>query len=170
VVAEGALAPDFTLPTDTGAPLTLSALRGRPVVLYFYPKDDTETCTVEACEFRDAFPRFRRSKAVVIGVSPDSVRSHARFKAKHGLPFTLVADTDHAVCEAYGVWREKTLFGRTYMGVVRTTFLIDAEGRVARVFEVTRAAGHAAEVAAAIKALGTEPAPSPRRTTKGRMG
>jgi peroxiredoxin Q/BCP len=170
VIAEGAPAPDFTLPTDAGTPLTLSALRGLVVVLFFYPKDDTETCTVEACEFRDAFPRFRRLGAAVVGVSPDGVRSHARFRAKYALPFTLVADTEHAVAEAYGVWREKTLFGRKHMGVVRTTFVIDAEGRVARVFEVTRAAGHAAEVARAIAALGTEPAPSRGGRSTRRMG
>ncbi len=146
-------APDFTLPTDDGAPLALRALRGRPVVLYFYPADDTETCTKEACAFRDAFPRFRRMRAAVLGVSPDSVRSHARFRAKYALPFTLLADTDHAVADAYGVWREKQLFGRRYMGVERTTFVIDADGRVARLFEKVRTAGHAEAVAAAVAAL-----------------
>jgi peroxiredoxin Q/BCP len=112
-------APDFTLDTDAGAPLTLSALRGRPVVLYFYPKDDTSGCTVEACEFRDAFPRFDAAGAAVLGVSPDPVKSHAKFRAKHALPFTLLADVDHAVAEAYGVWKEKSMYGRTYMGVAR---------------------------------------------------
>jgi peroxiredoxin Q/BCP len=152
--AAGAPAPDFTLPTDEGRPLALSALRGRPVVLYFYPKDDTETCTKEACAFRDAFPRFERTKAAVLGVSPDSARSHARFRAKYGLPFTLLADEEHAVCEAYGVWAEKQMFGRKYMGVERTTFVIDAEGRVAHVFEKVRTAGHAEAVAEVVAGLG----------------
>jgi len=147
-------APDFTAETDTGEPLTLSTLRGRPVVLYFYPKDDTSGCTTEACEFRDLFPRFATSDAVVLGVSPDSAASHVRFKAKYGLPFTLVADTEHQVAEAYGVWREKRMYGRAYMGVERTTFLIDREGRVARVFEKVKPAGHAEAVAAAIAELG----------------
>ena len=154
MLAPGDLAPDFTLPTDAGAPLTLSALRGRPVVLYFYPKDDTETCTKEACGFRDLFPRFDASGATVLGVSPDSVTSHAKFRRKYALPFTLLADTEHAVAEAYDVWHEKSMFGNTYIGVLRTTFVIDAAGRVARVFEKVRPAGHAAEVAAAVAALG----------------
>ena len=149
----GELAPDFTLQTDSGVSLTLRALRGSPVVLYFYPKDDTEACTKEACEFRDLFPRFDASRATVLGVSPDSVKSHVKFKRKYALPFTLLADTEHAVAEAYGVWQEKSMFGHKYMGVVRTTFVIDAEGRVARVFERVKAAGHAGEVARAVDAL-----------------
>ena len=153
MLAPGDLAPDFTLPTDTGAPLTLSALRGRPVVLYFYPKDDTETCTKEACDFRDLFPRFDTSGVAVLGVSPDSVKSHAKFRKKYALPFTLLADTEHAVAGAYDVWHEKSMFGNKYMGVLRTTFVIDAAGRVARVFEKVRTAGHAAEVAAVLTEL-----------------
>jgi peroxiredoxin Q/BCP len=149
----GDLAPDFTLLTDTGAPLTLSALRGRPVVLYFYPTDDTETCTKEACAFRDLFPRFDAVGATLLGVSPDGVTSHAKFRKKYALPFTLLADTAHAVAEAYGVWGEKSMFGRRYMGVLRTTFVIDAGGRVARVFDKVRVADHAAEVAAAVAGL-----------------
>jgi peroxiredoxin Q/BCP len=149
----GALAPDFTLLTDAGKPFTLSGLQGRPVVLYFYPKDDTSSCTVEACEFRDMFPRFKRGKAAVIGVSPDSVKSHAKFKAKYELPFTLLADTDKLVVQAYDVWKEKSMYGRKYMGVERTTFLIDAAGRIAQVFEKVKSAGHADEVMAALKAL-----------------
>jgi peroxiredoxin Q/BCP len=147
-------APDFTLDTDAGDPLTLSSLRGRPVVLYFYPKDDTSGCTTEACEFRDLFPRFDTAGAAVLGVSPDPVRSHARFKAKYHLPFTLLADTDHRVAEAYGVWQEKQLYGRKYMGVERTTFVIDRDGRVARVFAKVKPAGHAEEVAGALAELG----------------
>jgi peroxiredoxin Q/BCP len=149
----GDLAPDFTLPTDTGAPLTLSALRGRPVVLYFYPKDDTEACTKEACAFRELFPRFDASCATVLGVSPDGVRSHAKFRQKYALPFTLLADTEHAVAEAYGAWGEKSMFGHRYMGVLRTTFVIDGAGRVSRVFAKVKVAGHAAEVAAAVAEL-----------------
>jgi peroxiredoxin Q/BCP len=150
----GALAPDFTLPTDAGDPLTLSSLRGRPVVLYFYPKDDTKGCTVEACEFRDLFPRFDAAGAVVLGVSPDTTKSHAKFRAKYALPFTLLADTDHAVAEAYGVWAEKQLYGRRYMGVERTTFVLDAAGRVARVFARVTPAGHAEAVVGALAELG----------------
>jgi peroxiredoxin Q/BCP len=152
--APGTDAPDFTLRTDADAPLTLSDLRGRPVVLYFYPKDDTSGCTTQACEFRDLFPRFHGGDAVVLGVSPDSVKSHVRFKRKYALPFTLLADTEHAVADAYGVWKEKSMFGRRYMGVERTTFVIDRDGRVARVFEKVNPAGHAAEVAEALAALG----------------
>ena len=147
-------APDFTAETDAGERLTLSSLRGRPVVLYFYPKDDTSGCTVEACGFRDLFPRFAAGDAVVLGVSPDSAASHVRFKAKYDLPFTLLADTDHAVAEAYGVWKEKSMYGRKYMGVDRTTFVIDRGGRVARVFEKVKPAGHAEAVAAAVAELG----------------
>jgi peroxiredoxin Q/BCP len=150
----GTPAPDFTLQTDTGESLALSALRGRPVVLYFYPKDDTSGCTTEACEFRDLFPRFATTGATVLGVSPDGVKSHAKFKAKYALPFTLLADTEHAVADAYGVWKEKSMYGRKYMGVERTTFVIDADGRVARVFEKVKPAGHADEVARAVDALG----------------
>lgn len=151
--AVGEPAPDFTLPTDEGTALTLSSLRGRPVVLYFYPKDDTSGCTTQACGFRDDFPRFAAGDAVILGVSPDSVRSHARFRAKHDLPFTLLADEDHAVAERYGVWAEKSMYGRKYWGNLRTTFVVDRDGRIARVFERVKPAGHAAEVAAALDAL-----------------
>ncbi len=150
----GEPAPDFTAATDAGEPLTLSSLRGRPVILYFYPRDDTEGCTAEACGFRDLFPRFSAADAVILGVSPDSAASHARFKRRYALPFTLVADADHRVAEAYGVWKEKRMFGRRYMGVERTTFLVDRGGRVARVFEKVRPAGHAEAVAAAVAELG----------------
>ena len=148
-------------------PLTLSSLRGRPVVLYFYPRDDTATCTRQACGFRDAFPRFGDLDAVILGASTDGVRSHARFRTKHDLPFTLLADPEHRVAEAYGVWGEKLLYGRTYLGILRTTFVIDARGRIARVFERVKADGHAAEVAAAVAALGargTGRAPRGKRT------
>ena len=153
MLTAGAPAPDFTLLTDENAPLTLSGLRGRPVVLFFYPKDDTSGCTVEACEFRDLFPRFGAGRAVVLGISPDSVKSHVKFKKKYQLPYTLLADTEHAVAEAYEVWKEKSMFGRKYMGVERTTFLVDGDGRIARVFEKVDPSGHAADVAEAIAAL-----------------
>ncbi len=149
----GDTAPDFTLLTDTGESLTLSSLQGRSVVLFFYPKDDTSGCTTEACEFRDDFPRFEAANAVILGISPDGVKSHARFKAKFGLPFTLLADTEKAVVGAYDVWKEKSMYGRKYMGVERTTFVIDANGRIANVFEKVKPAGHAAQVQAALNAL-----------------
>ena len=153
MLSVGDIAPDFTALTDTGALLTLSALHGKPVVLYFYPKDDTTTCTVQACEFRDAFPRFKRGKAVILGVSPDSVKSHAKFKSRYALPFSLVADTEKVIALAYDVWHEKSLYGRKYMGVLRTTFLIDAAGCIARVFANVKSRGHAAEVMAAVRSL-----------------
>ena len=152
--AVGAPAPAFSVLTDANETLTLDALRGQVVVLYFYPKDDTSGCTVEACEFRDLFPRFDAGRAVVLGVSPDPVKSHVKFKAKYALPFTLLADTEHAVAEAYGVWKEKSMYGRKYMGVERTTFVIDREGRVAHVFEKVKPAGHAEAVAAVVADLG----------------
>lgn len=149
----GDLAPDFTILTDTGETLTLSSLKGHPVVLYFYPKDDTSGCTTEACEFRDLFPRFDGNKAVILGVSPDPVKSHAKFKAKYELPFTLLADTEKTIAQAYDVWKEKSMYGRKYMGVERTTFVIDAQGRVVRVFEKVKPAGHAAAVMAVLDGL-----------------
>ena len=151
--AVGKAAPAFTLDTDTGERLSLRDLKGKPVVLYFYPKDDTSGCTAEACEFRDAFPRFDKSKAVILGVSPDPVKSHQKFKAKYELPFTLLADTDHAVAEQYGVWKEKSMYGRKYMGVDRTTFIIDAAGKIAKIFEKVKPQGHATEVGAALATL-----------------
>ena len=153
LITVGAPAPDFTAESDAGRPLSLSELRGRPIVLYFYPRDDTPTCSAQACGFRDLFPRFEAAGARVVGVSTDTVRSHARFREKFALPFTLVADPDHAIAEAYGVWQEKSMYGRKYMGVVRTTFLIDREGVIARVWEKVKSAGHAEEVAAAVEAL-----------------
>ncbi len=149
----GAAAPDFTVLTDDGVPLTLSSLRGKPVVLYFYPKDDTSGCTVEACEFRDMFPRFDSSKAVILGVSPDNVKSHVKFKAKFELPFTLLADTEKVIAVAYDVWKEKSMYGKKYMGIERTTFVIDAQGNIAQIFNKVKPAGHAAEVMHALQAL-----------------
>src|SRR5579863_1010511 len=121
MVAEGDVAPDFTLESDTVEAVTLSSFRGKPVVLYFYPKDNTSGCTTQACGIRDAWGEFSRAGAVVLGVSPDGVDSHARFKDSYELPFTLLADTDHGVAEAYGVWGEKSRYGRTYMGIIRST-------------------------------------------------
>jgi peroxiredoxin Q/BCP len=146
VVEEGTPAPDFELRNDAGQTVTLSSLRGRPVVLYFYPRDDTPGCTTEACEFRDAYDRFREQGVEILGVSPDTEASHQKFRAKYELPFTLLADPDHEAAEAYGVWKEKKRYGRTYQGVERSTFVIDAEGKVARSMRGIKAAGHAAQV------------------------
>jgi peroxiredoxin Q/BCP len=123
-------APDFTAVTETGATLRLSDLRGKRVVLYFYPKDDTPGCTTQACGFRDQYPVIEEKNAVVLGVSPDAAKSHKKFKTKYNLPFTLIVDEDHAIAEAYGVWAEKSMFGKKYMGIERSHFVIDEEGRV----------------------------------------
>jgi peroxiredoxin Q/BCP len=149
-VEEGLPAPDFTLATDAGDTLSLSSLKGSPVVLYFYPKDDTPGCTAQACGIRDAWGEFERAGAVVLGVSTDDVDSHVTFKQKYGLPFTLLADTDHQVADAYGVWGEKTYAGKTYMGVNRSTFVIDADGNVARIFLQVKPEEHADQVLEAL--------------------
>jgi len=146
MLREGEPAPDFELTNDEGETVTLSALRGKPVVLYFYPKDDTPGCTTEACEFRDAYDRFREQGVEILGVSPDTEASHQKFKSKYELPFTLLADPDHQTAEAYGVWKEKKNYGKTYMGIERSTFVIDADGKVARAMRGIRPAGHAAKV------------------------
>ncbi|TVP45473.1 MAG: thioredoxin-dependent thiol peroxidase [Gemmatimonadales bacterium] len=147
MVQEGDLAPDFTLSSDEGPPVTLSELRGSRVILYFYPKDDTSGCTAQACEFRDTLPRISESGATVLGVSPDSVTSHGKFRAKHDLNFPLLADEDHQVAEAYGVWTEKSMYGRKYWGIERSTFLIDEEGRIAKAWRKVKAKGNAELVA-----------------------
>jgi peroxiredoxin Q/BCP len=151
-VEEGAEAPDFTLTDDQGEAVTLSSLRGSPVVLYFYPKDDTPGCTTQACGIRDAYGEFERAGAVVLGISPDNEKSHVKFKDKYELPFTLLADTDHSVAEEYGVWGEKNFAGKTYMGVNRSTFVIDADGNVTRVMHDVKPATHADDVLAALGA------------------
>jgi peroxiredoxin Q/BCP len=148
----GVKAPDFALPADDGTTVTLAGLKGRKVVLYFYPKDDTSGCTKEACGFRDSWKDVQRAGAVVLGVSPDGVASHQKFKQKYALPFPLLADPDHRVATAYGAWGEKSMYGKRYMGILRTTFVIDADGRIARVFERVKPEGHAAEVLAALRA------------------
>jgi len=151
VVQKGDVAPDFRLPSDDGSEIGLADLRGRKVVLYFYPKDDTSGCTLQACAFRDALPRIEERGALVLGVSPDPVESHRKFRSKYGLNFPLLADTDHRVALAYGVWKKKSMYGRTYMGVERSTFLIDEEGRVEEAWRKVKPAEDAANVA---KALG----------------
>lgn len=149
-IHEGTEAPDFTLPNENGDPVTLSGLRGSKVVLYFYPKDDTPGCTTEACGIRDQFPRFDAKGATVLGVSPDSVESHTRFHQKYDLPFSLLADTDHELAEAYGVWVLKKNYGREYMGIERSTFLIDEEGRIERIFHKVSPAEHAEDLLQAL--------------------
>jgi peroxiredoxin Q/BCP len=150
LVESGHEAPDFTLPSDTGETVTLSQLRGRPVVLYFYPKDDTPGCTTQACGLRDVWGELQRRGAVVLGVSPDSPKRHAKFKEKYGLPFTLLSDEAHEVAEAYDTWVEKSMYGKTYMGMERSTFVIDAEGNVARVMRKVKPDEHADDVLAAL--------------------
>ena len=152
MVEEGTPVPDFELQSDSGETVTLSDLRGRQVVLYFYPKDDTPGCTTQACGIRDAYAEFERAGAVVLGVSPDSEKSHVKFREKYGLPFNLLADRDHAVAERYGVWAEKSFAGKKYMGVNRSTFVIDADGNVKRVMHDVKPANHADDV---LEALGS---------------
>ena len=150
MLAEGDPAPDFTLNSDSGDPVRLSDLRGKPVVLYFYPKDDTPGCTTQALGIRDAWGEFERAGAVVLGISPDSEASHVKFKEKFGLPFTLLADTEHATAEDYGVWVEKNYAGKTYMGVERSTFVIDKDGIVAKELRKVKPDTHADDVLAAL--------------------
>jgi peroxiredoxin Q/BCP len=152
-IDKGGMAPDFELPTDGGRRIRLSALRGGKVVLYFYPADDTEGCTIEAVDFTAHLSDFESAGATVIGVSPDSQKSHDRFKAKHKLGLVLAADVDRKVIEGYGLWVEKTMFGRKYMGVERATFLIGPDGRIARTWRKVRVKGHVEEVLAAARQL-----------------
>jgi peroxiredoxin Q/BCP len=152
-VEVGDKAPDFTLPSDGGGKVSLKALKGKAVVLYFYPKDDTSGCTAESCAFRDALPNFSKAMAEIIGISRDSVASHDKFKAKYGLTFPLAADEEGKVCEAYGTWVEKSMYGRKYMGIERSTFLIDAKGVVRNVWRKVKVPGHAEAVLEAAAAL-----------------
>jgi peroxiredoxin Q/BCP len=149
----GQIAPDFTAPRDGGGTVTLSALRPQKVVLYFYPKDDTSGCTAEALDFTAHAADFAAAGATIIGVSKDPVASHDKFVKKHNLGITLVSDADGDICERYGVWVEKSMYGKKYMGIERTTVLIDGEGRIARVWSKVKVPGHVAEVLAAVRAL-----------------
>jgi len=150
MVEVGQPAPDFALQSDSGETVRLSDLRGRPVVVYFYPKDDTPGCTKQACGIRDAYGEFERAGAVVLGVSPDDEASHVKFKNTYDLPFTLLADTEHSVAEEYGVWNEKSYLGKKYWGVSRSTFVIDPDGNVKKVMHDVKPATHADDVLAAL--------------------
>jgi peroxiredoxin Q/BCP len=152
MIEEGKPAPGFSLPGDSGEDISLESFRGQPVVLYFYPRDDTPGCTKQACGIRDAWGEFGKRGAVVLGVSPDNPRKHAKFRDKYGLPFTLLADEDHAVAEAYGVWVEKSMLGKKYMGIERSTFVIDADGNVAKVMRRVKPDTHADDVLEALPA------------------
>jgi thioredoxin-dependent peroxiredoxin len=156
LIDPGKKAPAFALPDQHGRTHALSDYKGRPVVLYFYPKDDTSGCTKEACGFQGALPDFSRVDAVVLGVSILDTKSKAKFAAKYDLTFPLLADEDHAVCEKYGVWQEKSMYGRTYMGIARVTYLIDGDGKVARRWDAVKVENHAAEVLEAVDALGAK--------------
>ncbi|MGR6430701.1 peroxiredoxin [Rhizobium sp. PAMB 3182] len=149
----GNTAPNFTLPATGGNPVTLSSFRGKPVVIFFYPKDDTSGCTTESKDFSSLLPDFKALGVTVIGISPDSLKSHEKFANKHDLSVTLAADEDQAVLEAYGVWQEKSMYGRKYMGVVRTTVLVAPDGTVARIWPKVKVAGHAKDVLAAVREL-----------------
>lgn len=149
-VKEGDQAPEISLDTDSGEHFQISSLHGKNVVLYFYPKADTPGCTKEACEFRDTSQKFSKANTVIVGVSPDAAKAQAKFKDKFDLPFTLLADVDHRAAEAYGVWAEKSMYGKKYMGVERTTFVIDPKGKIKKIFPKVKVEGHVEEVLAAI--------------------
>lgn len=153
MIEEGKKAPAFALKDQDGKTVKLADYAGKPVVLYFYPKDNTPGCTTEACDFRDQHGKLQKAGAVVLGVSPDKETTHAKFAGKFGLPFTLLADTEHAVAEKYGSWGEKSLYGRKFLGIIRSTFLIDPAGKVARVWPKVKVAGHVDEVLEAVKSL-----------------
>jgi peroxiredoxin Q/BCP len=148
---QGSVAPEFSLADETGAIRNLTDFKGQTVVLYFYPKDDTPGCTTEACNFRDDYSAYEQAGVTILGVSPDSPKSHAKFKQKFNLPFSLLADEEHAICEQYGVWGPKKFMGREYMGVARTTFVIGPDGIVKKVFENVKPADHSVEVLAAVQ-------------------
>lgn len=152
MIEQGQEAPGFELTSDTGERVRLSQFRGKPVVLYFYPKDDTPGCTAQACGIRDTYEDFEQQGAVVLGVSPDDESSHVKFKQKYGLPYTLLADPDHEVADKYGVWGERKYMGKTYWGVERSTFLIDDEGRIAKIMRRVKPDTHAEQVLAALAA------------------
>lgn len=150
MLQEGTTAPDFTLPADGGGEVTLSDYRGKKVVLYFYPKDDTSGCTTEACNFRDDYSSILAAGAIVLGVSPDTIKSHDKFKLKYQLPFALLSDPEHRVAEMYGAWGEKKMYGKTYMGILRSTFIIDEQGTIAKVFPNVKPKDHSQEVLAVL--------------------
>lgn len=150
MLKEKTQAPDFTLPDETGEMRSLSNYLGQNIVLYFYPKDDTPGCTTEACKFRDDYSAYEKSDVVILGVSPDSPKSHAKFKAKYQLPFSLLADEDHKVCELYEVWGKKKMYGKEYDGVFRTTYIIGKDGKILKVFENVKPADHSAEILAVL--------------------
>ena len=152
-LSPGDEAPHFSLPADGGGTVRLTELRGKIVVLFFYPQDNTQTCTIEAIDFTKFYPAFEKAGVAVLGISPDSLKKHEKFKSKHGLAMPLLADGAREAIEAYGVWGEKTMFGRKYMGVVRSTFLVDRDGKIARVWRNVRVSGHAEEVLESAKAL-----------------
>ena len=153
MIKEGANAPEFKAAVTDGTTVALKDLKGKNVVLYFYPKDDTPGCTVQACGFRDSFKTIEKLNAIVLGVSPDSVKSHGKFTEKFQLPFPLLADEDKKICQDYGVWVEKSMYGKKYMGVARTTFIINKEGKIAKIFEKVKPEGHNAEVIEILKNL-----------------
>jgi peroxiredoxin Q/BCP len=153
MITKGDQLPKFSLEADDGTVVTRDSLAGKNVVLYFYPKDDTSGCTKEACDFRDALPRFGKINAVVVGVSPDSIESHRKFKKKYELPYLLLSDPDHELANAFGVWKEKSMYGRKYMGIERTTAIVDRKGRVARIFAKVKVPGHVSEVEEAVREL-----------------
>ena len=152
VLTEGKRAPDFSADSTSGGKISLKDFKGKNVILYFYPKDNTSGCTKEACNFRDAFADFKKQSAVIVGVSPDSIASHDKFIARFDLPFALVSDPDHAIAERYGVWKQKSMYGRKYMGIERTTFIIDPAGKIARIFPKVKVENHHAEVLEALRA------------------
>jgi peroxiredoxin Q/BCP len=153
MILKNTKAPDFKLLNNEGEKISLSGYKGKPVVLYFYPKDDTPGCTTEACNFRNDYEDYRKQGVEIIGISPDTVKSHAKFTSKHSLPFLLLADEDHEVCEMYGVWGKKKMFGKEYFGVLRTTFLIDKDRNIVKVFKGVKPAKHSKEVIAALNEL-----------------
>jgi thioredoxin-dependent peroxiredoxin len=153
MIKEGIKAPAFTLPDQNGNKVSLNDFSGKNIVLYFYPKDDTSGCTKEACQFRDAFPKFKGVNAVIMGISPDTVESHKKFEQKYKLPFTLLADEKKSVVEKYGVWKEKSMYGRKYMGVERTTFVIDGDGKIKKIFNKVKVPDHDKQVLEALKDL-----------------
>ena len=153
MIKEGQKAPDFKAPSSDGNTVALKDFKGKNVVLFFYPKDDTPGCTVEACGFRDGYTPIKQLGAVILGVSPDSLKSHDKFIHKFQLPYPLLADEDKKICQDYGVWVEKSMYGKKYMGVARTTFIIDKNGKIAKIFEKVKPEGHNTEVLDALKSL-----------------